>query len=115
MANAWELLPEIPTEEKAIVGPILEGLSPEKASVFAAAYRSQRRDQTTVLILTILGFVVVAGVQRFYLGQIGMGLLFLFTAGLCLVGTIIDLINHKKLTTEYNSKIAHEIRASMPS
>lgn len=29
--------------------------------------------------------------------QIGMGLLYLFTAGLRLVGTIMDLVTHKRL------------------
>jgi TM2 domain-containing membrane protein YozV len=44
----------------------------------------------------------VAGVQRFILGQIGMGILYFFTAGLCFVGTIIDLLNYKKMALEFN-------------
>ena len=54
-----------------------------------------------ILVTTILGFFGVAGVQRFLTGQIGMGLLYFFTAGLCFIGTIIDLINHKRLTYVY--------------
>jgi hypothetical protein len=38
-----------------------------------------------------------------------MGILYLLTAGLCFIGTIIDLINHKKLAFEYNSNVAREI------
>lgn len=64
-----------------------------------------------MLLLTLLGFVVLAGVQRFYLGQIGMGLLYLFTAGFCFIGTIIDVINHKKLSFEYNQVKAQTIAA----
>ena len=43
------------------------------------------------------------------LGQIGMGLLYLFTAGFCLIGTIIDVVNHKKLAFRYNQLKAQTI------
>ena len=109
MANIMNLLPEVSGEEFTGVDALAREMSDDQASVFAASYRAQRKDPNTILLLTILGFVVVAGVQRFYLGQILMGLLYLFTAGLCLIGTIIDVINHKKLATEYNLKVAKEI------
>ena len=62
-----------------------------------------------ILLTTLLGFVVIAGVQRFLLNQIGMGLIYLFTGGLCLIGTIVDLVNYRKLSFEYNSQQAREI------
>lgn len=40
-----------------------------------------------------------------------MGLLYLFTGGLCLIGTIIDLVNYKRLAFEYNSTIAQQAAA----
>jgi TM2 domain-containing membrane protein YozV len=52
---------------------------------------------------------VIAGIQRFLVNQIGMGLLYLFTAGLCFVGTIVDLVNYQKLTFDYNRQIADEV------
>lgn len=109
MPNVMSLMPELSGEELTGVDAMVKGMSDDQASMFAASYRAQRKDPNTVLLLTILGFIVVAGVQRFYVGQIAMGLLFLFTAGLCLIGTIIDVINHKKLATEYNLKAALEI------
>ena len=109
MANIMNLLPELEGEELTSVSALAKGLSDDQVSTFAVSYRAQRKDPNTVLLLTILGFIVVAGVHRFYLNQMGMGLLFLFTAGLCLIGTIIDVINHKRLTTEYNLKVANEI------
>ncbi len=63
----------------------------------------------------ILGFVLVAGVQRFMIRQNGMGLLYLFTGGLCLIGTIVDTINHKQLCFEYNSRVARESLAMVHS
>jgi len=61
------------------------------------------------LLTTILGFVVIAGIQRFILGEIGMGILYLFTGGLCLIGTIIDLVNYKKMAFDYNAKTAQQV------
>ncbi len=71
-------------------------------------YRARRKDPNTIMITALLGLVVVAGVHRFILGQIGMGLLYVFTGGLCLIGTIVDLVNYKKLTFEYNQTVANE-------
>ena len=109
MANVMELLPEIPAGERAAISGVVNHIPEDSAQMFAMAYRAQRKDKTTVLLLTLLGFVAIAGVQRFVLGQIGMGFLFLLTAGLCFIGTIIDVVNHEKLTTEQNVKAATEI------
>lgn len=75
---------------------------------FALAYISKRRESDLLLILACAGFFGVAGIQRFLVGQIGMGLLYFFTGGLCAIGTIIDIINHKDLADEYNAKMADE-------
>jgi hypothetical protein len=40
-----------------------------------------------------------------------MGILYLFTGGLCLVGTIVDLVNHKQMTLEFNQQQAQETMA----
>jgi TM2 domain-containing membrane protein YozV len=45
-----------------------------------------------VIVLCCLGFLGVAGIHRFYCGRIWTGLLWIFTGGLCGVGTVIDLI-----------------------
>ena len=100
------VLPELEGEEAIFVRNLVDPMNDDQAATFAMAYRSQRRDPTNVLLLTLLGFIVIAGVQRFYVGQIGMGLVFLFTAGFCFIGTIIDLINHKSLALKYNQEKA---------
>ena len=51
------------------------------------------RKKDTALILAIAGFLFgICGMQKFYLRQPGMGVLYFFTAGLCAIGQIIDII-----------------------
>ncbi len=109
MANILQILPELEGEEMLLVQGLLKELNDQQAQLFAGAYRGRRRDPMLVLVTTLLGFVVVSGIQRFLLGQIGMGLLYLFTGGLCLIGTIVDLVNYQKLAFEYNTKIAYQV------
>ncbi len=49
------------------------------------------RDKTTALLLAI--FLGGLGAHQFYVGKTGMGILYLFTAGLLGIGTLIDIIN----------------------
>jgi TM2 domain-containing membrane protein YozV len=102
-------MPGLEGEEMAYIQELIKDMSDDKAQQFAMSYMSRRKDPTNILIFTLLGFVIIAGVQRFVLGQIGMGLLYLFTFGLCWIGTIIDLVNHKKLAFEYNAAQAQQI------
>ncbi len=53
---------------------------------------TSEKSRTTALILCCLGFLVVAGIHRFYVGKIGTGILWLLTGGLLGIGTIVDLI-----------------------
>lgn len=109
MANVMQLLPELEGDEMMIVAGMMKDMTESQAGQFAYAYRSRRKDPQTILLLTLLGFIGIAGVQRFILDQVGMGILYLFTAGLCWIGTIVDLVNYKKLTLEYNHKHAQQL------
>ncbi len=104
-----QLLPELDAEEMMYVQNVLKDFSDQQASQFAMMYRSRRRDPQTILLVTIVGFLGFAGIQRFMTDQIGMGILYFFTAGLCFIGTIVDLINHKKLAFDYNQLQAQQL------
>jgi TM2 domain-containing membrane protein YozV len=98
----------ISSEELAFLQQATSGLTDEQKKYFYMAYTGKRKSPQDVLIFTLIGFFGVAGIQRFLLGQIGMGLLYFFTGGFCLIGTIVDLVNHRTLALEYNQKMAFE-------
>ena len=108
MPNIMQLLPEIDGEEVMYLQNLLKDYTDEQASQFAMMYRSRRRDPQTILLVTIVGFLGFAGIQRFMTDQIGMGILYFFTAGLCFIGTIIDLVNYKKIAFDYNQMQAQQ-------
>ena len=109
MARLIDFLPEVTGEEALYLQNMVKDFDDEKARSFASVYRTRRKDPQTILILAILGFFGFAGIHRMIIDQIGMGILYLFTGGLCLIGTIVDLVNHQKLAFEYNQKVANEV------
>jgi TM2 domain-containing membrane protein YozV len=109
MAKAFYVLPELRGNELLYVENLLNQMTDEEGNLFANVYRARRRDPNLILILTLLGFISIAGIQRFFIGQIGMGILYLLTLGLCFIGTIIDLINYQDLAFQINQKEALEV------
>src|SRR5690606_1138347 len=109
MARIIDVLPELSGEEMLFVQQIIKEFDDENARTFASVYRCRRRDPSLILVLTLLGFVGFAGVHRMLTDQIGMGILYFFTIGLCWIGTIVDLVNYQKLAYDYNIKVAREV------
>ena len=103
-----QYLYNITPEELITINSRTQGFSDAELTHFCAIYRSKRKDPQTILLLCLLGFVCVSGIHRFVIGQVGMGILYFFTGGLCLVGTIVDAINHKDLALEYNGEMIAE-------
>jgi TM2 domain-containing membrane protein YozV len=99
---------DITPEELLTINSRTKGFNDEELTHFCMIYRSKRKDPQTILILCLLGLVLVAGIHRFVIGHTGMGILYFFTGGLCLIGTIVDAINHKSLALEYNGQMISE-------
>ena len=100
----------ITLEEIQFIKEITSELNEESKKNFMMMYSSKRRDPQHILFMCLLGFVVIAGVQRFATNKIGTGILYLLTGGLCLIGTIVDTINYKNITNEFNHQMAIESR-----
>ncbi len=109
MANVLELLPEIMGDEQFYISGLFKNMDDKQAQQFANIYRTRRKDPQTILLVTLVGFLGIAGIQRFLTDQIGLGILYLLTGGICMIGTIIDLVNYKKIAFEYNQNQANQL------
>lgn len=113
MKKIFELLPELEGDESQYISHIIEDMPDEKATLFSSIYRSRRRDPVLLLVLTLIGLFGVAGIHRFFVGHIGMGILYFFTLGLCSIGTIVDMINYKNFAFEYNRNVARNLLSEL--
>ena len=103
-----QLLPEVEGKEMTYIQDLLRDVSEEDIKLFAGVYRARRRDPQTVLLFGVVGLFAIPGIQRFYVGQVWMGILYFLTIGLLFVGSIVDLINYKSLALQYNRRVALE-------
>lgn len=109
MANALIHLPEIQGMELNHVQLLIKDYSDKQAMHFASVYRARRKDPQLILLTCLVGFFGIAGIHRFLTNQVGMGILYLFTFGLCFIGTIVDAVNHQTLAFEFNRQVASEV------
>lgn len=111
MAKVIRYMPELEGDEQLHIATLMTDMNEEQAENFAHVYRQRKKDASIVLITNLLVFIGLGGLHRFYLGQIGMGLLYLFTAGLCFIGSIVDAFNYKQLAYQHNREQADEVAA----
>ncbi len=109
MSKVIRYMPELTGDEQVRVAQWMKNMTDEQAQHFAHVHRQRRKDETTTLITGLVFLFGFAGIHRFYLGQVGMGLLYLFTWGLCWIGSIIDLFNYKSMTAKYNLAQADDV------
>ncbi|RZK49066.1 MAG: TM2 domain-containing protein [Pedobacter sp.] len=101
-------LPGITPQEYSNIKSAVNGLNEQQVRAFLMIYSGKRKSPSDMLLFSLLGLFLVPGLQRFIVGQIGMGILYLLTIGLCFIGSIIDLVNHKDLAFEYNNRMMFE-------
>lgn len=102
------IIPDVTPEEMMFLVNVMNGLDEIGVDQFLFVYKGKRKGTQEVMLMTLIGFLGIAGIQRFMLKQIGMGIIFLLTFGFCYIGTIVDLINHKSLAADYNQQMAIE-------
>ena len=102
------MLPGLQPDELLVIQNITKEMTENEQKNFFSFYQGKRKLRQDMLILTILGFFGIAGIQRFVVGEIGMGILYLLTIGFCGIGTIIDIVNIDKIISTYNQQQAIE-------
>ena len=111
MAKVIKYAPELDGDEQLYVARLMKEMTEAQAEHFAKMYRERRKNPELILFADLAGLLGIAGIHRFLLDQIFVGLIYLFTAGFCGIGTIVDLFMHKQLTARYNQKKADEVAA----
>jgi len=106
--NPYMAFPGITPEEINFLQQATSQLTEDQKKHFFMMYSGKRKNPQDMLLFCILGLCIIPGLQRFVVGQIGMGILYLFTGGLCIIGSIVDLVNNKSLADEYNRKMVFE-------
>jgi TM2 domain-containing membrane protein YozV len=109
MSKVLQHLPELDGDEQVEVARLLNKMSDAQAEQFARIYRTRRREPTHILILAAVGLLGAAGLQRFYIEEFGMGVLYLLTGGLCVIGTIYDMLNYQDIALRYNRQVAMDV------
>ena len=113
MPQVTHYLPEVNEPETSFIAQLTAGMSHEDLQRFAAGYRQVRRDPQTLRLLAIIGIVAIPGLQRFWVGQVGVGFLYLLTGGLLWIGTIIDIVKYRELAFTYNRQVARRIATNL--
>lgn len=89
---------------------LLQGLTDQEIVLFQNEYNRSRRDPSLVFILTL--FFGMFGVHQFYLGKIGVGIVFFllfFVFGLSILIALINLFSIIDGVKMYNLERAQEI------
>ena len=113
MTYLMPYLLELSGSERIYIQNLIAQMPLQQAEVFLIEYRRRRKDPQTVLLAAVIGLVACPGFQRFWLGEVGMGLLFLFTAGFLAMGSIIDLCTYRTLARCHNEKVASKDSAEL--
>lgn len=87
----------LPAEKIVFIKEKLKNIDEERFSLVSTV---EFKDPTTILLVSL--FLGVLGIDRFMLGETGMGILKLLTCGLCGILTIIDWFTFQKKAKELN-------------
>lgn len=113
MKYALKHFPELEGDELQYIINSVDDLTEDQLELFKTSYKARRKDPVLFLVLALLGLLGIAGIHRVVAGHIGLGIIFFLTLGLCFIGTIVDMINYKSFSFEYNRKQALQIMSDM--
>ena len=86
---------------------LIKDLTDQQKMLFSSQFQSVKKDRNMVLVLSVL--LGAWGVDRFMIGDIGMGLLKLFTLGLCGILWLIDIFTIRGKVDDFNRSKANEV------
>ena len=90
---------------------VKKNLTNEEKMQFDLQFAARRKNPTTALILSL--FLGTVGIDRFYIGDTGLGVAKLFTIGGLWIWTIVDWFLIMKATRTKNAAVIREIHDTM--
>ncbi|MBN9140870.1 MAG: TM2 domain-containing protein [Micrococcales bacterium] len=86
--------------------PVESASSRRYARAMSTAAALPPKSVGTAYLFMLFSLVGVCGIQHFYLGKIGRGILWLLTVGLFGIGTIVDIFTLPSQTKTINARRA---------
>jgi len=97
----------VPEVTEAELAALMQGMTEQQKMLFLSQYNAAKKDRNIALILSVV--LGTMGIDRFYVGDVLLGVLKLFTAGCCLIWWIVDWFLIMGRVDEYNRQKAREI------
>ena len=86
---------------------LTEGMTEQQKFLFQAQYGAERKDRVLILVISV--FLGAFGIDRFLVGDVGLGLLKLLTGGVCGIFWLVDIFLIMGRVDDFNRTKAHEI------
>jgi TM2 domain-containing membrane protein YozV len=97
-------MPEFTITEQQMM---IQDLTDSQRLLFSSQFDGAKKDRNMILVLSVIfGYL---GVDRFIVGDIGIGILKLLTLGLCGILWLVDLFLIRGRVDEKNRQVANEI------
>lgn len=96
------------TDVENAVALYCNDMTEDQKKLFAIKYGQARKD--TVVYYLLWFFLGLLGIHKFYLGKVGLGVAYIFTAGFLGIGLLIDLFNGANEVKKHNEQAAMTIK-----
>jgi len=106
--NTYDGFSGMTIDEYSFLHHASAGLNQNQTQTFMLVYNSRRKNPNDILLATLLGFLGLAGVQRFMTKQYVLGFIYLVTGGFFGIATLVDLLTYKTIANDYNRHLAYE-------
>ena len=94
----------------------LQRLPEHQRASFQMAWRTQKKDSGTAMLLSLLFLFGICGIGRMYAGDIGLGIA-LFIIGPCTCGIwpLVDVFMVGNAVTNHNRNLLMQLKATYPA
>lgn len=89
----------------------MQGLTDSQRMLFLSEFNARRKDGTTGLLLAL--FLGGFGAHRFYLGQTGLGIIYLLFCFVSWMVALVEVFLMKGRVERYNADVAMEVAAKV--